>query len=211
MKNRESNSEDTAKQKNYTLKSDAVEELVSADTGEVPQYSEEELKKYRSKQGIHIPETVKILFIKAWFGGAVCYFILWGLGTYIGNAIDMLFVLGVVLGMVTDLLTNNILRFIETTPEENNKWLLVTHKGMVGFGLNLLLSMVIVVLVFFTYDFINRFVFTITSDPDNLFLGVEPVFYGLFCMGYDMLFIGIKRMLGAILRDAKESARKNLR
>lgn len=206
-----SNPKDTASQKNYHLNSEAVEELVNADTGEVPQYSKEELSKYRSRKGIHIPQMVKILFIKAWFGGAVCYFIAWGLGTYIGNVIDMLFVLGVALGMVTDLLTNNILRFIETTPGENDKWLLVSHKGMVGFGLNLFFSMVIVIAVFFTYDAINRFVFTITSDPDNLFLGVEPVFYGIFCMGYDMLFIGVKRLIKSIVSDAMESARRDLR
>lgn len=205
-----SNPKNTAPQKNYRLSSEAVEELVSADTGEVPQYSEEELNKYRSRKGIPIPQTVKILFIKAWFGGAVCYFIVWGLGTYIGNVIDMLFVLGVALGMITDLLTNNILRFIETTPGENDKWLLVSHKGMIGFGLNLFFSMVIVIAVFFTYDAINRFVFTITSDPDNLFLGVEPVFYGIFCMAYDMLFIGMKRLINTIVRDAMESARRNL-
>ncbi len=205
------NPKDTAGQKNYHLNSDAVEELVNADTGETPQYSQEELNKYRSRRGIHIPQTVKILFIKAWFGGAVCYFILWGLGTYVSNTIDMLFILGMSLGMVTDLLTNNILRFIETTEGENDKWLLVSHKGMVGFGLNLFFSMVIVIAVFFTYDAINRFVFTITSDPDNLFLGVEPVFYGLFCMGYDLLFIGMKNLFKSIVHDAMESAKRDLR
>ncbi len=205
------NPKDTARQKNYHLSSDAVEELVSADNGEVPQYSKEELNKYRSRRGLHIPQTVKILFIKAWFGGAVCYFILWGLGTYVSNTIDMLFILGMSLGMVTDLLTNNILRFIETTEGENDKWLLVSHKGMVGLGLNLLFSMVIVLAVFFTYDAINRFVFTITSDPDNLFLGVEPVFYGIFCMGYDLLFIGMKNLCKSIVHDAMESAKRDLR
>ncbi len=205
------NPKDTARQKNYHLSSDAVEELVSADNGEVPQYSQEELNKYRSRRGLHIPQTVKILFIKAWFGGAVCYFILWGLGTYVSNTIDMLFILGMSLGMVTDLLTNNILRFIETTEGENDKWLLVSHKGMVGLGLNLLFSIVIVLAVFFTYDAINRFVFTITSDPDNLFLGVEPVFYGIFCMGYDLLFIGMKNLCKSIVHDAMESAKRDLR
>lgn len=199
------------KRKNYELKSDAVNELANADTEEAPQYSEEELGKYRSHKGFHIPNRVKVLFLKAWFPGAVCYFILWGLGTYVSNTIDMLFILGVVLGMVTDLLTNNVLRFMEETPGANDPWLLVTHKGVVGFGMNLLLSMVIILLVFFTYDLINRFVFTITSDPDNLFLGVEPVLFGIFCMGYDMLLIGCKRLIASIFRDARDAARRNLR
>lgn len=196
------------KQHNYELKSDAVETLANADTEEVPQYSEEELRKYRSRKGIHIPETLKILLIKAWFGGMVCYFILWGLGAYISSTLDMLFVLGVVLGMVTDLLTNNILRFMEETPGANDKWLLVTHKGVIGFCLNMLMSLVIVVCVFFLYYLINRFVFAIAGEDGNLFLGVEPLLYGLFCMGFDMLFIGVKRLCRSIWEDAVSAARR---
>ena len=40
-----------------------------------------------------------------------------------------------------------------------------------------------------------------------MLLGVEPILYGLFCMGFDMLLIGIKRLCAAILRDAKAAAR----
>ncbi len=206
MENSENNPSKTEKQTNYQLKSDAVETLANADKEEIPRYTPEELAKY-TKKGLHIPEPVKILFIKTWFPGAVCYFVLWGLSVYVSHPIDMLFILGVVLGMVTDLLTNNVLRFMEKTEGDSDKWLLVTHRGVVGLALNMLLSLVIVVCVFFLYDLINRFVITITSDPDNLFLGVEPVFYGLFCMGFDMLFVGIKRLCRSILNDAKASAR----
>ncbi len=196
-----------ASDKNYHLKSEAVERLVHAETGEVPQYSEEELKRYRSKKRFQIPHWVKILFLKAWFPGAVCYFVLWGLGVYVGNMVDMLFILGVVLGMTTDLLTNNVLRFIETVPGENDRWMLVTKKGVIGLVLNIFAGLIIALLVFFAYDLINRFVVTITSDPDNLFLGVEPIGYGLFCMGFDIALIGMKRLAGSILRDAMENAK----
>ena len=212
MKDSEKSRSESEKQSNYQLKSDAVEELANADTSETPQYSAEELGKYRSKKGIHIPEPVKILFIKAWFAGAVCYFILWGLGgTYVSNTVDMLFILGMVLGMVTDLLTNNVIRFLEAEKGANDKWLLITKRGIIGFFANLFFSMIVVLGVFIVYDLINRFVVTITSDPDNLFLGVEPVLYGLFCMGFDMLFVGIKRLCQSIWNDAKESARASSR
>ncbi len=204
---REQSEKQTEKQSNYQLKSDAVETLANADKEEVPQYSPEELNKYRKKKGFHISEPVKVLFIKTWFAGAVCYFILWGLGTYVSNTIDMLFILGIVLGMVTDLLTNNVLRFLETEKGESNKWLVVTKTGTVGLFANLICSMVIIICVFFTYDLINRCFVVITSDPDDLLLGVEPVFFGLFCMGFDMLLLGIKRLCTSILRDAKRSAR----
>ncbi len=191
-------------EQNYTLKSEAVEDLV---TDEVTHYSEAELNRYRRKSRIHLPPLFWILFNKTWFAGAVCYFILWGLSPYVGNLLDMLFILGICLGMVTDLLTNNVLRFIEKTPGANEKYLAVTKKGIVGFFLNLVLSSVVTLCVFFTYSFINRFVVTITNDPANLFLGVEPIGFGLLCMGYDMALVGIRRLFGSILTDAKRSAR----
>ncbi len=211
MKDSENDRSKSEKQSNYELKSEAVETLANADTEETPQYSEEELGKYRSKKGIHIPEPVKMLFIKAWFAGAVCYFILWGLGTYVSNTIDMLFILGIVLGMVTDLLTNNVIRFLESEKGDNDKWLLIAKRGIAGFFANLIFSLIIVLCVFVLYDLINRFVIVITSDPDNLFLGVEPVFYGLFCMGFEMLFIGIKRLCLSIFNDAKRSVQESYR
>ncbi|MCD7860061.1 MAG: hypothetical protein LUH51_07885 [Firmicutes bacterium] len=194
------------KQRNYELKSEAVENLAHADSEETPQYSEEELNKYRSKKGIHIPEPVKILFLKAWFPGAVCYFVLWGLSGTVGNMVDMLFILAIVQGMVTDLLTNNVIRYIEKTPGGNDEWLLVAKKGVTGFFFNLLCSMLIVLGVFFLYDFINRVAVAFTGDPEGVVLGVEPIVYGLFSMGLDMLLVGIKRLCCSIVRDAKAAA-----
>lgn len=193
-------------EKNYNLKSEAVETLAGADTEEAPQYSEEELAKYRSKSRIRISEPVKILFLKAWFAGAVCYFILWGLGTYIYSLIDMLFVLGIVQGLVTDLLLNNVIRFIEKVPGENDKWLLITAKGMAGFFANLIYGMVIIACVYGLYGFINRTIIAFTGAADTVPLGVEPVMFGIFCMAVDMLFVGMKHLAANILSDAKAKA-----
>ena len=197
--------ENENKSSNYELKSEAVEKLLEAQEGKVPDFSQEELDKYRSKKWT-IPEWLKILFLKAWFGGAVCFFILWGLGMYLENMLDMLFVAGAVLGMVTDLLTNNVVRFLEKTPGGNDRWLLTKRRGMVGFGLNLLGAYVVLFCVYFTYTVINFSIVSITGAADTVPLQVEPVLFGLLCMGYEMLLIGIKRLLGSIFRDAKAAA-----
>lgn len=190
-------------EKNYDLRSTAVDDLVDAQSGEVPEYSEEELARYRSKSKFNIPETLKILLIKAWFFGAVCYFILWGLGTYIYSLIDMLFILGIVLGLVTDLLTNNVIRFIEKTPGANDKWLLLPKGGMVSFFLNMIFGLIIVYGVYNLYGLINRVIIAITGATDTVPLGVEPILFGVFCMGFEMLLIGIRRLGQSILADAK--------
>ena len=190
--------------KNYELKSEAIEKLLKAEAGDVPEFSEEELKKYRSKGGIKLSDTVKVLLLKAWFAGAVCYFILWGLGMYLYSLVDMLFILGIVLGMVTDLLTNNVIRFIEKSPGENDNWLMVPRKGMVSFFLNLVYAQVLILCVYALYGTINRIAVGIIGNADTVPLGVEPVLFGTFCMGFDVLFVAGKNLLKQIVSDAKE-------
>lgn len=190
--------------KNYDLKSKAVEELVD---GEVPEYSQEELERYRKKSRLKVPEVLKILLIKTWFAGAVCFFIVWGLSMYIPGAVERFFVLAVAMGMVVDLLLNNVLRFLEKTPGANDRWLFVTHRGIVGFGLNLLYGFIVTGCVYAVYEGVNRLAIQITGNADKIYLGVEPILFGLLCMGFDTLFIAMKHLLQQIVRDAMDSAK----
>lgn len=192
---------------NYNLKSDAVDALVNADSEDTPEFSQEELDKYRSRKGKGVPETVKVLFIKAWFSGAVCFFFLWGLGTYIGSMIDMLFILGVALGIVTDLLVNNTLRFIEKTEGANDRFMMFPKKCTRNLFLNVFYSFLIVGSVYSLYNLINSVIITITGNADTVPLGVEPILFGLFCLLFDMLFVTIKNAIIGIFEQAKEKVR----
>lgn len=192
---------------NYNLKSDAVDALVNADSEDTPEFSQEELDKYRSRKGKGVPETVKVLFIKAWFSGAVCFFFLWGLGTYIGSMIDMLFILGVALGIVTDLLVNNTLRFIEKTEGANDRFMMFPKKCTRNLFLNVFYSFLIVGSVYSLYNLINSVIITITGNADTVPLGVEPILFGLFCLLFDMLFVTIKNGIIGIFEQAKEKVR----
>ena len=197
---------ETEKRTNYSLNSEAVEKLASADAQTVPDYSKAELNKYRSRGRIRLPNWLKAIAIKAWFAGAVCFFILWGLGSYIGG-LDMLVVSAVALGMVTDLLTNNTLRFLEKNPGENDCYMMIPPKGVRSFVLNLLYGAVIMACVFLFYNALNYAIMAATGVEDTVFVGVEPLLFGLLCMGFDMLLIGIKRLLLSIFRDAAAAAR----
>ena len=99
----------------YKLHTGAVEDLVSANKENTPKYSEAELNKYRSgsKAKWRFPQWLKIILIKTWFYGAVCFFVFWGLGLYLADQLDLAFVAAIVMGMVTDLLINHFLRFTE--------------------------------------------------------------------------------------------------
>lgn len=190
-------------EKNYNLKSEAVETLAGADREETPVYTQEELNRYRTTKGFHIPQWVKILLIKAWFAGAVCYFILWGLGLYVGSMLDMLFVLGAVLGMVNDVLVGSILRFIEKTPGENDQWLFFRKKGIGSFFGNIVYAFLVIFCVYTLYNMINAALSAIFGTTDVVYLGVEPLLFGIFCTGFDMLFIWMKRLFGELIRNAR--------
>ncbi len=194
---------------NYNLKSDAVDALVNADSEDIPEYSQEELDQYRSRKGKGVPETVKVLFIKAWFAGAVCFFFLWGLGTYIGSMIDMLFILGVALGIVTDLLVNNVLRFIEKEKGANDRFMMFPKKGTLSLFLNVFYSFAVIACVYSLYNLINSLINTVTGNTDAVPLGVEPILFGLFCMGFDLLFVTVKNVVKSIIEDAMEKARNS--
>ena len=90
-----------------------MDDLAASHTGRTKAYSEKELKKYRTHRGIMLPHWLKLLLIKMWFAGMVCYFFIWGLGVYISVTLDLLFITGLAMGAITDLLLNNLLRFME--------------------------------------------------------------------------------------------------
>ena len=112
----------------YKINKAAVDRLVNANKKTYPKTNVDPGKKYRSKGFIDkIPDWIKALFIKFWFNGAVCFFIFWGLGMLIFG-LDMIVVMGIVLGMVNDLLVNNVFHFFAITPGSNNKWMMFPQK-----------------------------------------------------------------------------------
>ncbi len=192
----------------YKLNTKAIEDLVTADESNSPEVTPEDLKKYSSPGKFRFPEWAKAVFIKFWFAGAVCFFVFWGLGTYIAG-IDMLFVFGLALGMVTDLLTNNVFRFYEKKPGLNDRWMMCPKKNFANFFFNIIYAFVLLALVYFLYNIINVAIIAISgADENSVPLGVEPVLFGVFYMGFDMLLLGMKRTFKKIIDDAMESAKK---
>lgn len=190
----------------YKLNTKAVEDLAGADKSNTPDYGEEELKKYRSKGGIPLPEWLKIVLIKAWFAGAICFFIFWGLGNYLADMLDMLVVFGIVLGLSTDLLVNPILRFMEKTPEANNKWMMFPKKSYVNFFFNMVYGGVLLFLVYTWYQLLNGVIVAIVGTVETVPIGVEPVLFGVFYTCFDLLLLGMKHTFARIFKDAATRA-----
>lgn len=191
----------------YDLHTGAVEDLVSADKENTPRYSKEELDKYRSgKVKWRFPEWLKVVLIKFWFYGAVCFFVFMGLGMLVPNQIDMLFIAAIVMGMVTDLLINHFLRFVEKLPGGSKKWMMVTRRGTAGFFLNMLYGFLLIFLVITAYNVINSGIVMLFGSENAPLLHVEPLFFGLITMGVDTLCVYVRNTFLKVVEDAKRKA-----
>jgi len=194
---KKNNPENKNESEYYKVNTKAIDRLLNADKATPPKGKKlkDPAKQYRSDFLDRIPAPVKALFIKFWFNGAVCYFIFWGLGLNISSTLDMIFVLAVVLGIITDLMVNNIVRFIETIPRENEKWLMFPKKKFWTFFANIIYAFIVLFCVIQAYEIIAVFY-------------VEPILFGLFYMGFDLLFVGMKNLLFKIIEDAKNKVNK---
>lgn len=192
----------------YKLKTKAVDDLVSADESNAPPVSEEELKRYGARRKSGLPNWLKVNFIKFWFPASVCYFFFWGLGGYMSSMLDLMFVTAIVLGMVTDILTNNALRFFAETEGGNDKWMMFPRKRYATFFLNIFYAFVLIFLVFCIYTGLNQLIIALTHAPaDSVPLGVEPILFGLFYLLCDTALVALKDLCAGKLRGAKN---KNL-
>ncbi len=192
--------------KPYDLKTDAVDRLVNAEKKSYPKLTIENDPRRKYKNGLldRIPSWIKALFIKFWFNGAVCFFIFWGLGIAIPNMENMILILAAVLGMVTDVLVNNIFRYFASPEGSNDKWMMFPKKRYVNFFLNIIYAFGVLLTVIWLYNVINVAINAITGTPEPItYLGVEPILFGLFYMAVDLIFIFMKNTVRKIIADAK--------
>ena len=189
----------------YELKTDAVDRLVNAEKKEYPKLTIENDPRRAFRNGFidRIPSWVKALFIKFWFNGAVCFFIFWGLGILIPNMENMLIVLAISLGMVKDILVNNIYRYFATPEGANDKWMMFPKKRYASFFFNIIYSFVLLLVVIGIYNAINIVINAIRGTETVIYFGVEPIFFGFFYMAADLLFITVKNTAIKIVADAK--------
>lgn len=188
----------------YKLNTKAVEDLVTADETNSPEVSEEELRKYTKVSKFALADWLKIALIKAWFAGAVCFFLIMGTAM---NLVDQIFVTGIVLGFVWDVLVNNLLHFMEKTHGAFDRWMMFPQKGWYTLPLNALYGLVLIFLVVTTYEAINTPLAALAGDAEKVSLPVEPILFGVFTMGWDTLLLQMKRMMKKIVSDAKRQVR----
>ncbi len=193
----------------YDLKTQAVDDLLNASEENAPKVSREELRKFTSqgKGRMQVADWVKLLLVKWWFAAAVCFFFIWGLAPFVPNVLDQLVIAGLALGFVTDLLTNNVLRFLAKRKGGNDRWMMFPRKGFWSLPLNVLYAGGIMFLVYTAYNVLNRALIALNGLPgDAVPMGVGPILFGLLCLGFDLMLIGMKHGFQKIIAEAQRKA-----
>lgn len=191
----------------YHLNTRAVDELVTANEENSPPVSAKELRKYQSGPRIKMADWVKAILLKCWAGGMVCYFFIWGLSTLTMNQWDQLLILGIVLGLVTNLIVNNIFRFIAAGPGLYDRWMMFPGKSIAFLPLDILYALLLMYCTMQTYNGINVF-FAGGGESAGPVLAVEPILFGVFLTLWDLLFLGVKRLWKRMLAEARAKAGK---
>ncbi len=207
----------------YDLKVEDVDDLVSilqdsskaADkevTDDIQEITGEEVKgkshrkrtfdPYRSELFRKVPIWLKAIFVKWWFAGCVCYFIMFGLGMYISSNENLMLLTGAVLGLIVDLFVNPIFYFFEWNKGEYDNYMMFPFpfKKYWTFFANIIYYILIMFLVSFTYYGLNMLVKL--GDSENYF-GIEPLLFGTICVIIDMVFIGIKDLIVYLVKKHK--------
>ena len=170
----------------YKLNTDAVERLANADKAKANKEADKEINRYSSSKLSRIPVWVKAVAIKFWFAGAACFFFYWGLAAYIGNWLDQMFVFGLGLGIMTDLLTKNVLKFISGSDKEYYPYIMFTSGKYWTFIANIAYAFLLLVCTIGIYSIIK--------------IGVEPILFGIIYTAIDMMFIKIRDKIVSLIR-----------
>ena len=72
---------------------------------------------------------------------------------------------------------------------------------------NILYAFPVLVGVIWFYNILNVVLNNFKGTEGELFVGVEPIFFGLAYMAIDMLFITMKQTMIKIISDAKQKNR----
>ncbi len=151
---------------------------------------------YKRDKLAFLPVWLKAIFIKWWFAGAVCYFMVFGLFNSM-NALDNMVLTGLVLGIITDIMVNPIFRLIESDEKEYNDYIMFPFpfKAYWTFLANGVYYIIVLVLVGLLYELIGKY---ISAD-----VAVEPLLFATFCLIIDMAFIGVKDAVVHIVKKCK--------
>jgi hypothetical protein len=193
----------------YDLKAEAIDDLAAAlkEDPAKPTKTETNIPKpYKVDKLANIPTWIKAMFVKFWVAGAICYFGYWGMGISVPSTLDLIVLVGVLIGIINYLLVNPAFLYFESDKKEYHAYLILPLSGKKYWTLfvHVAYGLIVNFAVFGIYTLINIAFVQMRDLPEGtITLGVEPLLYGLFFLLIDMFFVSCKNLLVKAIRIGK--------
>ena len=138
-----------------------------------------------------VPYCIKAIFIKYWFYGVICFFVLMGLGGAGANGENGAIICGLVAGLVFDFIVYGIFKLMDSDKKESKHYMMFKSKRFYSVLINVpyqfvvfILGMLIMTSIIATY-----------KDPVNNWFLQEPFSQALVLTVIDAVFMLIKNLL----------------
>jgi hypothetical protein len=140
-----------------------------------------------------IPFWVKAVLIKYWAIGAIYFFFVMGITTWMNvtyNPLIQMLVVGIAMGFMNDFITDNILDAIETSKKEAHYWWIFKNAKIYSLFINLAFAL--------AWSYATGFLcaYLVTITPANSF-GVwqEPLTFAVIGLAIELAAIGLKDLI----------------
>ncbi|MDR3021753.1 MAG: hypothetical protein LBU60_03660 [Clostridiales bacterium] len=131
-----------------------------------------------------MPLIPKAAFIKFWFAGAIYFFFGWSIMFYGYDSLDMMVIIGVVIGVLVDLIANRILIGIDDARQKMPRYLMFCKRKLYYMFFNILYSIFLCLGVAGFYAIMN-----IKSKTE---IGVEPILFGVIYTILDFICLFVR-------------------
>ena len=149
---------------------------------------EKEIEEYTKPSFLDkIPFSVKAIFFKYWLFGAICFFVLMGLGAAGVYGIVATLICGLIGGALFDMLYGHVLELIEPRTGDSKYFVIFRSKKVVS----TIVSILYITLVFYLGSIIISAIVSLYED-NSFWLFQEPLTQALVLFAIDGLFMIIK-------------------
>lgn len=156
----------------------------------------------KHKKKIFTEERI-VLIIRWWVAGAIYFFVGWGTGLgNKNNLIDLVFFLGLSLGLVNSFVLNPVLnKMFNLKTSKNYMDISIADKVKTRLT-EILHAMFIVVIMFYCYGYINRSLIQIYNlSPESVPFPGEPITFGIL---YVILYVLMEKLKRIFIKGRKE-------
>lgn len=143
-----------------------------------------------------IPYWIKAVLLKYWFYGAICFFVLIGLGGAGATGENGAIVCGLIAGLVFDFIVYGIYRAMDSDKKESRYYVMYKSKKIWSVFVNIPYQL----LVFILGMLIMTSIVAKYKDPVNNWFLQEPFSQALVLTALDAVFVLIKNLLVYLFR-----------